>query len=245
MKRILSLFILCVFLISLLNIAAIVCNAEYAERSYGADSSFDDSFIGNVIVRSVTKSEFSIFNVILIVLAALSALAAFAVFRIKLSRQARNTKKLISMLERKDSAWKYQTICEQARNTYFAVHKILVSADMSCASEYMSEKFFTEFREKLSLPKMNNNASDIIRLKEIVPVAVHDDTDDRFDCVWFYINGNSTNCSIDTVINEQLTKKSRETAESGEYWQFVRGGKGWMLNKILQANEKDKITFIG
>ncbi len=197
----------------------------------------------NVVLMNTSQVEMLV-TAIYVVLAILTALLLFTIFKIKLSINAINTKKLILMLERKDSAWKYTNICKRANNTYFAVHKMLLTGNISCISEYITEDFCEVFKEKLLLSSAKRNPSAKIKLKEIKPVVVHDDTDDNLDCVWFYINGNSTNYNIDDMLNELLPQNSKDIVYSGEYWQFVRRAQVWMLNKILSVNEVENLNSL-
>ncbi|MBQ8474244.1 MAG: TIM44-like domain-containing protein [Clostridia bacterium] len=188
------------------------------------------------------KSEFSLFSIVIVALAALSAFIAFVVFRYKLSKKARNAKKLISMLERKDDSFKYETLNKTVREAYFMVQKSLASGDLSYLSEYVSEDFANEFKEKLLFARTNADNYGKYKLKEIVPVVVNNDSDDSRDHIWFYVNGNSTNYDVDVIIDNQFGSNNKGAKMPGEYWQFVRGHKGWVLNKILLSNEYDNLS---
>ncbi len=193
-----------------------------------------------VVLMSTSQVEMLV-TAIYVVLAILTALILFVIYKLKLSKNAINTKILVLMLERKDGAWKYKNLCKRAKDVYFAVHKMLLSRNVSFISEYITEDFCDEFKEKLLVSTASRNASAKIKLKEIMPVAVYDDMDDKLDYVWFYINGNSTNYNIDDMLSDMLPKNSNKIVYIGEYWQFVRSECGWMLNKIMSVNEVDDI----
>ncbi len=181
---------------------------------------------------------------VLMILSILFAFALFTIFKAKIYQNAINTKKLILMLERKDSAWKYTDICKRATNTYFAVQKILSSANVSYMSDYITNEFSEEFKGKLLISSAGLKSSSKYKLKEIKPISVYDDTDDTLDHVWFYVNGKSTNYSVDSILDTQLPGNDNKIVYSGEYWQFVRGECGWMLNKIISVNEVDDIRTL-
>lgn len=170
---------------------------------------------------------------------------AAIIFRFKLSKYARNTKKLMSLLETKDNAWKYKDIQKQVNDTFYIVQKAWTGLDMQPAQNYMSEELYESFNTKISWMSFRNqrNVLKNIKLLEAVPVSVYDNDDDSLDYVWFYIKGRMVDYMIDTQTNLKISGKT--SAESfGEYWQFIRTADGrWVLNKILQKDEADQIIF--
>lgn len=165
--------------------------------------------------------------------------------RFKLFKYGRNTKKLMKMLEKKDSAWKYKNLQKRVRNAYFLIQKSWTAMDMTPAEGVMSKSLFDEFQTKLAWMeyRRQRNVLKRIRLSEAVPVSVYDDENNELDYVWFYIKGSMADYIINTETNETV---SGSTSSEGfaEYWQFTRNSKGdWVLNKILQEDEADKIAF--
>ena len=170
---------------------------------------------------------------------------AAIVFRLRLSRYARNTKKLMSLLQKKDSAWKYKYIQRQVRATYFAVQKAWSHLDMQPAKQYMSDSLYNTFQTQLNWMKVKNqrNVLKNVRLREAVPVSVYDDRDDSLDHVWFYIKGRMIDYTVDTQTNQKLEGVSVPESFC-EYWQFIRTEENrWVLNQILQEDEADQIAF--
>lgn len=171
--------------------------------------------------------------------------SAAIIYRFRLSKYARNTKKLLAMLERRDSAWKYKNIQRQVKTAYFAVQKAWTAMDLSISKAYMSAELMDNFHTKLSWMQYQRrkNVLKKVKLSEAIPVALNDDPDDSKDYVWFYIKGRMVDYTIDTdtgaVVDGSTMADSFE-----EYWQFTRvGGGGWVLNKILQKDEADQIPF--
>lgn len=170
---------------------------------------------------------------------------SFILFRFRLSKSAINSRKLMKMLDNKDSAWKFKNILPQIKETYFSVQNAWSNLDMSPAKEYMSEELYRNFQTKLDWMKYRKQQNILknIKLTESVPVSVHDDTDDNSDYIWFYIKGRMIDYTINTETQE-ITDGNTLSQSFVEYWKFVRRPNGrWVLDKILQEDEKDKITF--
>lgn len=171
--------------------------------------------------------------------------AATVAYRLRLSKYARNTKKLLAMLERRDSAWKYKNIQRQVKTAYFAVQKAWTQMDLSISKAYMTHALTESFHTKLSWMQYQRrrNVLKKVKLSDAIPVALYDDPDDSKDFVWFYIKGRMIDYTIDTdtkaVVDGSTLPDSFE-----EYWQFTRTpGGGWVLNQILQKDEAEQIPF--
>lgn len=170
---------------------------------------------------------------------------SFILFRLKLSKSEINSRKLMKMLDNKDSAWKDKNILPQIKETYFSVQNAWTSLDMSTAKEYMSEELYRNFQTKLDWMKYRKQQNILknIKLTESIPVSVHDDADDSSDYIWFYIKGRMVDYIINTETQE-ITDGNTLPQSFVEYWKFVRRPNGrWVLDKILQEDEKDEISF--
>ena len=166
------------------------------------------------------------------------------IFYIRISRRARKAKRLMKQMKQGDSAWKYKNVSATVEESFYAIQNAWTNMDMSTASEYMAEDLLESFRTKLNWMKYKNqrNVLENIRLVKALPVAVHDDSDDSRDFVWFYIKGRMVDYTIDTNTRSVL-EGSTATSSFVEYWQYVRNGDRWVLNKILQKNEENQIPF--
>lgn len=174
----------------------------------------------------------------------ISSAAAIA-YRFRLSKYARNTKKLLAMLERKDSAWKYKNILRQVKTTYFAVQKGWTAMDLSICKKYMTASLIENFHTKLSWMQYQRrkNVLKKVKLSDAIPVALNDDPDDSKDYVWFYIKGRMIDYTVDTDTGA-VVEGTTLPGSFEEYWQFTRiAGGGWVLNQILQTDEADQIPF--
>lgn len=166
-------------------------------------------------------------------------------FGIKLSRSARNSKKLMKMLQNKDGAWIYKDVEKQVKQTYHIVQKCWTNMDMSPAKAYMSEELYESFNTKLNWMAYKNqrNVLKMIRLIDAQPVSVYDNKDDSLDHIWFYIEGSMIDYTVDTLTNAKISGNIYPESFV-EYWQFTReSNRRWVLNKILQKDQEDQIVF--
>ena len=150
----------------------------------------------------------------------------------------------MKQMKQSDSAWKYKSVSSRVEESFIAIQKAWADMDMSAASQYMSDELFDSFQTKLSWMRYRSqkNILENIKLLEALPVAVNDDPDNSQDYIWFYIKGRMVDYTIDT--DTQLIVEGKTTPSSFvEYWQFVRKGDDWVLNKILQKTEEDQIPF--
>ena len=171
--------------------------------------------------------------------------AGVVAFRLRLSKYARSTKKLMKLLQKKDTAWKYKHIQKQVHRAYFAIQNAWTNSDMEPARQYMSDTLYQSFQTKLAWMKYKDqrNVLKHIRLLDAIPVSVHDDSNNALDFVWFYIKGRMVDYTIDTQTNERVEGSSVPTSFC-EYWQFTRTPENrWVLNEILQEDESDQIMF--
>ncbi len=166
------------------------------------------------------------------------------VFYTKLTKRSRKSKKLMKQMMQSDNAWKYKDISATVKNSFIAIQTAWANMDMTPAHQYMSDELFKSFQIKLNWMAYRNqkNILENIRLTQALPVAVHDDCDNSRDYIWFYIKGKMVDYIIDS--NTQLKISGNTSVTSfEEYWQFIRKGNDWVLNKILQKNESDQIPF--
>jgi hypothetical protein len=166
------------------------------------------------------------------------------VFYFKLTKRSRKAKKLMKQIMQSDNAWKYKDISSTVKDSFIAIQTAWANMDMTSASQYISDELYDSFQTKLNWMSYRNekNILENIQLIQALPVAVHDDSDNSRDYIWFYIKGKMIDYIINT--NTQL-KVSGNTSSTSfvEYWQFIRKEDKWVLNKILQKNESDQIPF--
>ena len=164
-------------------------------------------------------------------------------FYLKLTKYSRKSKRLMKQLMQNDTAWEYNDISRTVNECYFAVQTAWSETDMTNASQYMSDDLYKSFQTKLSWMKYRNQKNILkdISLIHAFPIAVQND-DKTHDCIWFYIKGRMTDYTIDTITQSIISGKTFP-ASFEEFWQFTRKDNRWVLNKILQKNESDRIPF--
>ena len=163
----------------------------------------------------------------------------------KVLRSSFNSKRYMRMLSKKDIAWKYKDIERQVIQTFYIVQESWSNMDMKPAKKYMSKDLYESYKGKLEWMEIGNKRNVLrkIRLINLKPISIHDDENDDKDLVWFYINGSMIDYMIDTRTNENIDGNSFFSKPFVEFWQFTRKGDKWVLSKILQSNESDKINF--
>lgn len=166
------------------------------------------------------------------------------VFYVQLTKRARKSKKLMKQVMKSDNAWKYKNISATVSECYYAVQTAWSNLDMSSAGKYISDELYESFQTKLNWMAYRNqkNVLERIELVNALPVAVYDDNDNTRDFIWFYIKGKMVDYTIDTTTQLKVDGNTTPTTFI-EYWQFVRRGNDWVLNKILQKYESDQIPF--
>lgn len=166
------------------------------------------------------------------------------IFYIQLTKRSRKAKQLMKQMMQSDNAWKFKEVSADVADAYMAIQAAWANMDMTPAKRYMSDELFDSFQTQLNWTKYKNkkHVMENIQLLKSLPVAVHDDRDNSRDYVWFYIKGKMVDYTIDT--NTQLIVEGKTTPSSFvEYWQFIRKDGRWVLNKILQKDEENKIPF--
>ena len=183
--------------------------------------------------------------VMLILLFATTFIGA-VIFYFKIIRSSVNSKRYIKLICKKDITWKYKNIEKQVIDTFYMVQNAWTKMNMELAKEYMDDDLYELFRQKIEWMEIGNKQNILkkIRLVNLKPVSVFDDEDNSKDLIWFYIKGSMVDYTIDTETKEIIDGKNTIFGVSFiEYWKFVRKGDKWVLSKILQNDEKDKIIF--
>lgn len=255
MKRIISI-IICIILISCSCTCAFAKNTAFSDPhpaislragggSSGGSGGGGGSNGGSSHTTSGTGRQPTLLESILdIIIIPFVFFSSTILFYIKMTKYSRRSKKMMKQMRQSDNAWKYKDISRTATDCFFAVQTAWSDMDMTPASQYMSEELFDSFQTKLNWMKYRKEKNILknIQLINVLPVAVHDDSDNSRDFIWFYIKGRMVDYIIDT---ETQLKVSGNTAPVSfvEFWQFTRKDDNWVLNKILQKNESDQIPF--
>ena len=166
------------------------------------------------------------------------------VFYIQLTKRSRKAKKLMKQMTQSDNAWKFKEVSVDVEDAYMAIQEAWANMDMTPVKRYMSDELFDKFQTQLNWTKYKNqkHVMENIQLLKALPVAVHDDSDNSRDYIWFYIKGKMIDYTLNTE-TQSVVEGSTIAASFVEYWKFVRKDNRWVLDKILQKDEENKIPF--
>lgn len=172
-------------------------------------------------------------------------IALFVRYIYRKRKRIRVAKDMLKKLSNTDSAWKYDKLVDRVTRSYFAIQKAWSKGNMESAKQYMSDRLFDEFQQKLD--KMNeHNERNVLKnvaLHKYYAAAVYDSPQDEYDNVWFYIGGSM----VDYIYNSELKKITQGSTKKQsfvEYWKYVRNQSGeWVLDKIVQKNDFKNLPF--
>lgn len=182
---------------------------------------------------------------IVIIFFATASISAIVLY-FKIIRSSINSRKYMRLISKNDFLWKYKNIEKQVIDTYYIVQNAWTNMNMEMAKDYMDDDLYELFRQKIDWMEIGNkrNVLKKIKLINLKPVSVIDDEDNSKDLIWFYIKGSMVDYTINTKTNEIIDGNNSIFGISFiEYWKFVRKNDKWVLSKILQVDEKDKIIF--
>ncbi len=147
-------------------------------------------------------------------------------------------------LKASDDSFKYKDIKSSVKESFFAIQSARTNMDMTPAKYYLSDELFENMQSKLDWMSFRNELLVLknISLLSVSPVAVHDEPGEDKDFIWFYIMGSMSDYIINTA-TQLKTSGDTIPAFFMEFWQFKRKDGHWVLNKILQKDEEDKIPY--
>ena len=168
------------------------------------------------------------------------------IFYVKVLRASINSRRLLKMIDDKDPTWNYKIMEKQVIQAFYSIQESWTNMDMTSSKNYMDDDLYEQFQMKLEWMKMGDkqNVLKRIRLVDLKPISIHDDEEDERDLVWFYLKGKMVDYTINIGTNEKI-EGSNYAKSFVEFWKFVRKEDRWVLAKILQKEEADKIPFQG
>ena len=208
--------------------------------SSGGTSSGSHSGRGNYSTRPMSLLERILNYMIFWFLFFFSAI----IFYVKVLRASINSKRLLKMIDDKDLTWNYKGMEKQVIQAFYSIQESWTDMDMTNSKDYMDNDLYEQFQMKLEWMKMGDKQNILkrIRLIDLKPISIHDDEEDERDLVWFYIKGKMVDYTINTSTNEKI-EGSNYAKSFVEFWKFVKKDNRWVLAKILQKEEADKIPF--
>ncbi len=172
-------------------------------------------------------------------------IALFVRYIYRKRKRIRVAKNMLQRLSNTDNAWKYDKLVDRVTKSYFTIQKAWSKGDMESARQYMSDKLFDEFPQRLDKMREHNerNVLKKVALHKYYAAAVYDSPQDEYDNVWFYIGGSM----VDYIYNSEfkkITQGNTKTQRFVEYWKYVRNQSGeWVLDKIVQQNDFKNLPF--
>lgn len=145
----------------------------------------------------------------------------------------------------KNTSWNYKKIDKRIRETYYAIQNAWTNNNMEIAREYMTDELYENFKTKLEWMELKNRKNILknIRLLQAYPVSLTDEVEDIDDKMWVYIKGKMIDYIIDTKVNEIIDGNTVDESFV-EYWLFSKNVEGkWVLEKILQEDEFDRVIL--
>lgn len=162
------------------------------------------------------------------------------VIKVKLIKAKAKTKRKI-----KKTTWIYKDLEQRVIDSYFTIQDAWAKNDIQLAKDHLTPSLFENFKIKLNWMDYANKRNILknIKLLKVFPVSMTDDIDDHEDRVWIYIKGKMIDYTINTITNE-IIEGSTFSKSFVEYWLFSKNEEEiWVLEKILQANEINKIPL--
>lgn len=245
MRKILSLF-LCFLVLFSINTSFVSARAGGGSSSSGGGSSGvgGGGSHGTSHVRGNTPSNGDILSEIVGVIVVFTfAFSSSIAVKIKIVRSKYKSRVVIKRLSLTDDSWNYKDLQKRVIDTYFVVQDAWGNNDLSKASSFMMPSLLERFQMKLNFMELQNrkNIMECIELRSAFLVSLYNDSDAKKDYVWYYIKGRMVDYIVNTDANEVL-EGSKFKKTFVEYWQFKRDkNNGWVLNKILQEDEHDKV----
>lgn len=158
--------------------------------------------------------------------------------RISVIINNRKARTVLRRLRNEGYQWNYNEIEKRVEVIFFKVQEAWTNNDMSIAREFVSDKIYELYNSKLQWMRINNkrNVLDKIRLLESKPVGVVSFINEENDFIWFYVRASLIDYTMNEM-NGQVVEGKTTRTRFDEYWKFIWGENGWVLDEILQTDE--------
>lgn len=165
-------------------------------------------------------------------------ITAYIIYERKLSQSARASKKIMKMLDQKDSAWKYENIMPRFKQIFEAVSNAQIQSDFDLASSHTTDTMFEKLKMQQTWAQQlqKSRTPSRIKLLDARPVAVFDCHDDECDHIWFYVEWSAFEHSGPYGITKSMN-------EYKGFWQLKRCQSVWKLADIVDKDKGDKLIF--
>lgn len=226
-------FVLVVMLLG----AMLVVNAEYTggggdfgtphqEEEYQEDVTTEDEASGMIM------------QLLQILIFGGTPITAYIIYERKLSQSARASKRIMKMLDQKDSVWKFKNIMPRFNQIFNAIKNAQMKSNFDLVTQYTTE----DMLEKLKLQQVwaqqlqKSRIPSYIKLLDARPVAVFDSHDDECDHIWFYVEWSALEHGGPYSATKQFNTYKG-------FWQLKRCCDVWMLADIIDKEKGDELIF--
>ena len=165
-------------------------------------------------------------------------ITAYVIYERKLSKSARASKKIMNMLDSKDSAWKFKNIMPRFKQIFYAVKNAWSQSDFNDVGQYATKSMQERLKMQHAWLDLRQQSSELkcIKLLDARPVGVFDSHDDACDHIWFYVEWSAL--ENDTKYCTHKTLRGYK-----EFWQLMRCDDDWFLSDIIDKQTGDKLIF--
>lgn len=225
------------FLIVLFNCITVSVYAEYTGGGGGFDNPTKESEYEE---EPMTEDEASgmIMQLLQIIIFGGTPITAYIIYERKLSKSARASKKIMAMLDQKDSVWKYKNIMPRFKEIFNVVKHAREGCELNLSADYATNEIIDKLKMQQTweqqLQKYKEPKS--IRLLDSRPVAVFDCHDDECDHIWFYVEWSAFE-------NDGKYNSVKSYSVHKEFWQLRRCNNVWILSDIVDKDTGDKLIF--
>ena len=165
-------------------------------------------------------------------------ITAYLIYEQKLSKSARASKRIMNMLDQKDSAWKFKNIMPRFKKIFTSVKNAWSQYDLDAADLFVTESMSEKLKMQQAWADMRQQSCELkyIKLLDARPVGVFDSHDDACDHIWFYVEWSA-------LENDSKYGTSKTLKRYKEFWQLMRCGENWKLSDIIDKESGDNLIF--
>lgn len=165
-------------------------------------------------------------------------ITAYIIYEQKLSKSARASKRIMNMLDQKDSVWKFKNIMPRFEKIFDAIKNARIQDNFDLAEQFVTQEMLDKLKmQRTWAEKLNKYCyPSRIKLHDARPVAVFDCYDDECDHIWFYVEWSALESRGQYGSLKQLKGNK-------EFWQLKRCNNEWRLCDIVDKETGDKLIF--
>lgn len=160
-------------------------------------------------------------------------------------QKSKKNKELLKKISMYDNTLEYKTLRERVAICFYIIQESWMKNEISRARNYMSEKLYNLYSNRINELRTSNriNIAEDIILVNTKPIEVNIGEADNNDYIWMYVKGTRKSYQLDAetkfAIKETLNKGTFK-----EYWKFIRGSEGWILDETLKLDDiSEKVYF--